>query len=128
MWPEGASDCGCLGPGPRRLTGARVGIPFQSVLIPLTLSGPFLSVAPPLPKMPLRVTDLVLPLLFLPRPVPPTPAVPLQLEGASECGGSGLGPQQAPQGLSGQGKHWPCSLLILRSPEGLSLSLLIPSH
>ena len=46
------------------------------------------------------------------------------LEGASECARSGLGLQQAPQGLSGQGKCWPHSLPI---PQGLSLSPLIPS-
>ena len=43
----------------------------------------------------------------------------VQLEGASEGGGLGLGPQWAPQGPSGQGEPWPCSLPILYSPKGL---------
>ena len=51
---------------------------------------------------------------------------PAQPEGISEGAGLGLAPQQATGGLSGQGKCWPSSLPILWSPEGLSLSLLIP--
>ena len=50
-----------------------------------------------------------------------------QLEGASAGEGLDLGPQQAPQGPRRQGKCWPHSLLILCSPKGLCLSLLIPS-
>ena len=49
------------------------------------------------------------------------------LEGALEGRGLGLGPQQTPCSPIGQGKHWPHSLLIFRSPEGLSPSSLILS-
>ena len=48
-----------------------------------------------------------------PLPLPPTPPGPTQMEGASEGGGSALGTQQPPWGLSGWGKRWPCSLPIL---------------
>ena len=39
-----------------------------------------------------------------------------QQEGGSEGRGLGLGVQQAPQCLSGQGKPWPCSVLFLCTP------------
>ena len=50
-------------------------------------------------------------------------------EGGSEGRVLGLGAQQAPRCLNGQEKHWPCSLLFLRtpfplSPPGSPLSLL----
>ena len=45
-------------------------------------------------------------------------------KGGSEGRGLGSGAQEAPQCLSGQGKHWPCSLPFLRAlphhlPQGL---------
>ena len=50
---------------------------------------------------------------------------PTWLAGATGCGGSGTGPQQACRGLRNLGRCWPHSPPIPQSPEGSSLSPLI---
>ena len=74
---------------------------------------------PPLPQPPLRGASLGGPAFtFAPPSLPPTPSGLEWLEGASVGRGSGLGSQQVSGGPSEQGKHWPCSLLILCPPNG----------